>query len=171
MRTTSHNKIINYFEQLATEHTLLDYFYRFNWNEIKGNLRYMGKGYVLLLESHSGDLSKQQGASTRNNRVISGLVLRHSAVDDYDGQNESFDTSEQIVLDLVARIQEDSKGLRSTDPLAWLKGFDAGSVRYDSIPTPYFQSYYGYNFIIELPNPAEICYTAEVAARFGITPS
>lgn len=167
MRTTSHNKIINYFNQLATEHTLVDYFYRFNWNEIESKLRYMGDGYVLLLESHSGDLSKQQGASTRNTRVISGLVLRHNKLDDYDGQNETFDTSEQIVLDIVSRIQEDSKGLRKDDPLSWLKGFDVGSVRYDTGPKPLFQSYYGYNFIIELPNPAEICYSSEVAARFS----
>lgn len=169
-RTNSHNRIVNYFKDLATAHLQLDDFYRFNWNEIKSNLRYQGAGYLLLLESHSGDLSKQQGGSTRNERVISGLVLRHNTVDDYDGQNETFDTSEQIVLDLVARIKNDSEGLRRDSPLAWLKGFDVGSVRYDSVPEPYFQSYYGYNFIIELPNPGEVCYTEEVAARFGVTP-
>lgn len=167
MRTTSHNRILEYFKKLADEHTLIEGFYRFNWNEIKSSLRNAPQGFMLLMESHAGDLEKD-GTSTRNRRTISALVLAPAPHDDYNKQNQIFDTSEQIVLDLVSRINHDSQGLNSQSPLKWLRGFDVSSVRYDVNPgTPLFVNRYGYNFIIELPNPGDICYDAEVQARFS----
>ena len=168
MRTTSHNRILEYFEQLATEHVLIEGFYRFNWTEIKASLRNAPQGFMLLMESHAGDLEKE-GTAVRNRRVISALVLAPAAHDDYDKQNEIFDTSEQIVLDIVARIKHDSEGLKHDSPLKWLRGFDVASVRYDVNPgTPLFVNRYGYNFIIELPNPGDVCWDAETAARFEV---
>lgn len=167
-RTTSHSTIIDYFKQLALEHTLLTSFYRFNWNEIKASLRNKPEGFVLLMESHAGDIEKSE-TTTRNRRTISGLVLSSAPPDDYDKQNEIFDTSELIVLDIVSRIDDDSKALRGSSPLSWLRGFDVSSVKYDVNPgTPLFINMYGYNFIIELPNPGDICYNDEVKARFGL---
>ncbi|WP_339638811.1 hypothetical protein [Croceibacter atlanticus] len=170
-RITTHNQILSYFENLANEHTLIKGFYRFNWNEITSAIRSLPNDFVLLIESHAGDINKDTPADAPTlSRTISALVLAPAQPDDYNKQNEIFDTSECIVLDLISRIKDDAKGLRHDSPLKWLRGFNEASVRYDVDPrVPLFQNRYGYSFIIELPAPGDLCYNNEVKARFNIS--
>tara|TARA_R110000850_G_scaffold277151_1_gene424846 strand:- start:39636 stop:40142 length:507 start_codon:yes stop_codon:yes gene_type:complete len=168
MKTVSHNQILSYFESLAIAHTLIDGFYRYNWEEIKSALKYKVKAdkFVCLMESHAGRID-QPGTSPLNRRTVSLLFLKTCQPGDYDGQNNTLDTSEQILLDFVARIQEDSKNLRHDSPLRWLRGFDINSCAYDN-GGPLFINMYGYNLIIELPGTADVCYDDDVKARFGV---
>jgi hypothetical protein len=164
MRTITHQKILDYFESISNQHISIEGFYRYHWGELQSALRNRTDGYVLLMESHAGDLSKE-GTRTFNRRTVSLLVLK--AVinsDDYSGINEVLDGSEQICLDIVSRLIHDSKEAASdrNSEYRWLRGFDPGAVNYDVDPaSPLFIDMYGYNMILELPNPEELCYEPE----------
>ena len=74
-RLTTHNQILSYFENLANEHTLIKGFYRFNWNEITSAIRSLPNDFVLLIESHAGDINKDTPADAPTlSRTISALV-------------------------------------------------------------------------------------------------
>ena len=158
-RSVSHQKIIDYFECIANEHILINSFCRFNFNEIKARLRGGVEDYILCLESHSGDITGNL-QSTFNSRTVSLLVLGTASTTDFDKQMKIMDTSEQIILDILSRIQKDAKDDSRNSPTRWLRGFDKNSVSYDA-GGPLFINKYGYNAIITLPNHEPLCFRSE----------
>lgn len=162
-RSVSHNKLLNYFKQLQEQHTLLEAFFRFNWNEIKNAKINIPLGFSLLMESHAGDLSADQ-VKTFNRRTISLLVLKPIInPNDFTAIEAALDESEQICLDIISRIDRDAKAAKTdrNHPYRWLHGFDKNGVSYDVDPNaPLFSNMYGYNLVLEIENPEDVCYDA-----------
>lgn len=153
-RTITHNAIIAYFNDLATQHLQLQDFYRFDLDEARTQLRSGLKLPCLMLESHSSDLETQTNqVTTFNNRTISFLVLDRAAQRDHDKINDIRDTAESIILDIISRMKRDNK-----DRAHWLYNlFDVNSVVIDP-GGPIFMDLYGYNVRLTLKNKETMVY-------------
>jgi hypothetical protein len=121
----------------------------------------------VLVESHAGDIARP-GTSPINLRTISILFLKSAKPGDYDQQNLIMDTSEQILLDFIARLKHDSQNLHHNSELKWLRGFNEGLCQYDS-GGPLFINYYGYNLLLTLPGNADLCWDS-AKERFNVSP-
>jgi hypothetical protein len=147
MPRKTHSEIINFHKTIADNHVDINGFYRFDMNEIIGNLRTGVGTPALLLESHSSDLeSLTKMVSNFNSRKISFLLLDFAGKQgNFDKANEVLDNLENIALDIISYLVDQNKTNGS-----WLFGmFDINSVQIEKVG-PLFDNMYGWNILYTL---------------------
>lgn len=153
-RTVDHNSIIEYFNNLATQHVDVKGFIRFDLDEARSQLRTGIALPALFLESHSSDLESQTSqVTTFNNRTVSFLILDRAGPRDHDKINDIRTMAEAVILDIISRMKRDNK-----DRNHWLfQLFDVNSVVIDP-GGPIFQDLYGYNVRLTIKNKEPMVY-------------
>ena len=147
MGRKTHNQIKEFHEAIATAHVDINGFYRYNFNEIIGQLRSGVKTPALLLESHSSDLESETNMVTNfNPRAISILLLDFAGkANDFDKQDAILDKLENVALDICSYLVEQNKTRGS-----WLFGmFNINSFKYEKVG-PIFDNMYGWNVMYTL---------------------
>lgn len=154
MRKT-HSKIVEFHKNLATAHTGIKGFYRFNMNEIMGSFRAGVQVPALLLESHSSDLESQTNmVSNFNARKINFLLLDFTGkADNFNKQDEVLDKLENIALDIISYLVKQNK-----NPKHFLFGmFDINTVQIEKVG-PLFDNMYGWNVLYTLKDHEPMTY-------------
>lgn len=157
-RIVTHKPLVNFHRGIAVAHKGINGFYRFNWNEINGQFRSGIGTPALLLESHSSELeSLTKGKTNFNNRSVSFLLLDFAGkVNDFDGEDDVLDNTENIILDILAYLKK-----LSEDKDSWLYGlYDPNNVSYEKVG-PIFDNMFGWNVIYTLKNHEKMCYDPE----------
>ena len=147
MPRKTHSEIVTFHKKIADAHVDINGFYRFDMNEIIGNLRTGVGTPALLLESHSSDLESQtKMVSNFNSRKISFLLLDFAGkAGNFDKANEVLDRLENIALDIVSYLVDQNKTNGS-----WLFGmFDINSVQIEKVG-PILDNMYGWNILYSL---------------------
>lgn len=149
MRAITHQTVVNFHQEIARAHKLINGFYRFNWNELNSQFRSGVQTPALLLESHSADLAtNSNNTTTTNNRAISFLLIDFTGkADYYDAQEAVLDSLENVGLDIAAYLKK-----LSNDRNSWLFGrFDPNSFSMEKVG-PLFDNMYGWNILYTLKN-------------------
>lgn len=157
-RIATHSKIVQFHKDIATANKEIKGFYRFDITELTGQLRRGVETPVLMLESHSTDLSQNQNNTTTfANRRVSFLLLNFTGkTDDYDKKEEVLDDLENVALDICAFIKK-----CHNDKNHWLYGMvDLQTVQIEKVG-PILDNMYGWNVIYTLKNHEPMCYDAE----------
>lgn len=155
IRTLTHAKLVDFHREIAQAHKQINGFYRFNWNEINGQLRRGIQTPALLLESYSAEIEENQTATTHFNRkAMSFLLIDFTGkVDNYDRQEEVLDALENVALDIVAYLKHQNKTRTSL-----LFGMiEQGSITYEKVG-PIFDNMYGWNVLYNLKNHEPMYY-------------
>lgn len=153
-----HSTITKFHQYIADGHKGINGFYRFNWNEIEGNLRRNVKAPVMLLESYSSTMSRNSN-KTANFKVrnISFLLLDYTgAPDAYNKQEEVLARLELVADDICSFLDK----CRQT-PGHWMYGlFDAGTFRAEKVG-PIFDNMYGWNVLYDVTAKNPLCFNPD----------
>ena len=83
--------------------------------------------------------------------------MDHVPRNNFEREDEIKDESEQISIDIIARMHKDAK-----DPEHWLYGlFDKNSVSMDTPPEYIFGDMMGYNTLLEIKNHEPLTFEPE----------
>ena len=147
-RIATHKQIVQLHESIVQYHKGLNGFCRFNWDELASSFRSGVETPALLLESHSSELETNPNGSTSfNSRAISFMILDFAPADDYDKQEEILDLTENICIDIISFLVQESKKQGS-----WFYGlFDIKSVKIEKVG-PLWDSMYGWNVLYTIKN-------------------
>ena len=150
MLSHSFADFIAYFRRLAEEHKQLQYFAHGPASRIVAGTR-TGFAYpALWLETPSLQLNEKDGTDPSGTRQCAFVVLKPGG-STYDQQDAAWALTEQIALDVVARMRRDRK-LR-------LFSFD-GNVQLDAISTLTTDNDCGWRVEFETVKSSGLCYVA-----------
>ena len=156
-RIATHTKIVQFHNEIATAHTGINGFYRFDITELTGKLRSGIQTPVLMLESHSSDLAENSNKTvTFANRRISFLLLQFTGkTDNYSRKEEVLDELENTALDICAFLKK-----CQNDRNHWLYGMiDMQTVQIEKVG-PILDNMFGWNVLYTLKNHEPMCYDA-----------
>lgn len=147
MQSVTHNDIVQLHRDIAGQHVDINGFFRFNFNELTGNLRSGVATPALALESPSS-VFQSNGVSTFHGRDISFILIDFTGkADAYDKQNEVLDNLEVIAKEIGAYL-----ATKNRERGHWLYGlFDINSFRMEKVG-PVFDNMYGWNVLYTLKN-------------------
>lgn len=142
----SHNQIVAYLQNLATNNIHVNDFFRFNLNEIQGAMRKGISFPCLAIESHDGNFE----GSTHNNSIeqkrFAFSILDKPKRGDFDDENTKLDACEIIGKEFLKRMRLDSL----TDGSTIYKAFNIENVSYHKVGPLYNEHLYGYRFEVPL---------------------
>jgi hypothetical protein len=155
MLTNSFSDFIGYFRKLAEEHREIKHFAHGPAARILNNTR-SGFAYPCLwLETPSLHLAEKDGTDPNGVRQCAFVVLTQCN-GGYEEQDAAWALTEQIALEIIARMRHDRK-LR-------LFTFD-GSVHLDAISTLTVDSDFGWRVEFETSKTTGLCYVQAVWDR------
>lgn len=143
---------VGYFRKLSEEHTELQSFVHGASERIISESRSDLKYPCLWLETPSMRLSDNQ-AQVNGYRETAFIVFHDAPTGDYDKQDELWAKTEQIALDVLARMLEDSHKL----PFR----IDLSTVQMDPIHTLFVDNEYGWRVEFRTSAYVPMCYHAE----------
>lgn len=152
MLTNSFDGFIQYFRTLAAEHVGLRHFAHGPAQRILSNTRSGFQYPCLWLETPSLKLTEKDGTDPDGLRQCAFVVLTQCK-GGYDEQDKAWADTEQIALDIIARMRKDRK-LR-------LFSFD-GNVHLEAISTLTVDNDFGWRVEFETSKTTGLCYVQAV---------
>lgn len=141
--SVSHQSLVDYFQNIATQLIGLEDFFRMDLTEIQSAFRSTAKLPCLVLESHEGSLEDSNTQTNINDRTFAFTVYLKPKNGDYDDQNMKLDTAEKLGLKIIARMRYDSN--RPGNILH--NRFKVNTVTYAKVGPVFNERLYGYRFI------------------------
>lgn len=152
MRQLSYIKVDEYFQDLSVKHVDIKDYCGTSVNELVNKIgQHSGiQSPILILFNIQNKLSGNQ-QRTLNNRTISFTVaFVVPDADDYVAQKKAIDDSEAIGLEILGRINIDSKGKK----VDWLyNNFDPNTVHFMEFESETTEGLFGCEFHFDLKNP------------------
>jgi hypothetical protein len=151
MKPLSYLKIDEYFQDIANKHIAIQDYCGTSVNELANKIgSHEGlKSPLLILFNIQSKLTGNQ-QRTMNNRTIS-FTVAFAGVDpnDYQAQKRAIDDAEYIGLQVIARINIDSKGKK----VDWLyNNFDPSTVHFNELEADTVEGLFGMEFHFDLKN-------------------
>ena len=148
MLSNNFKDFIAYFRQLATEHTGINHFAHGPAKRILDSTR-AGFSYPCLwLETPSLHLTDKDGTAPDGKRQCALVVLTQCS-GTYQQEDEAWDLTEQLALDVISRLREDRKKR--------LFAFD-GNVQLDAISSLTNDLDFGWRIEFETSKTTGLCY-------------
>jgi hypothetical protein len=109
MRQGAFEQYINYFEEIANRHPLIQYFLPIDEDDlVSGNLRVNGKYPAMIVEYP--DLPLADNSTNTDTMLITGITILESVQRGEPGQaKQALINTEKILLDVVSQMREDRK--------------------------------------------------------------
>ena len=153
MSTTNYLLIKNYLENLATNHHAISKFSGFSkleMHNILGKLK--GEKYpMMVLFEYQGKLSGPTQRTFATRTVGFSIFTGGIGLQDYTKQYQAIGQAEEHGLEILARINYDSK---TQDGVEWLyKNFDKSEVRFEELRLSNEAGVYGMEFYFDLKVP------------------
>lgn len=148
----SHNQLVNYMSNLATQNIATKDFFRFNIAEIQGALKSGITFPCLAMESHEGNFEGSTPNNSIEQKIFAFSILdKPTSPNNFDSENEVLDNCELIGKQFLARMRYDAR-----NPASILyNAFDVVNVNYHKVGPLYMDKLFGYRFEVAL-KPATI---------------
>lgn len=151
MRQLSYKKIDEYFQDIAAKHVEIKDYCGTSVNELANKLGThdgIQSPMLILFNIQSKLMGNQQ--RTMNNRTISfSIVFTGVDPNDYAAQKKAIDDAEYIGLQVIGRINIDSKGKK----VDWLyNNFDPNTVHFNELEAEEAEGLFGMEFHFDLKN-------------------
>ena len=152
--------IINYLEELATNHVDIKGSFRWNVSEVSGALRSGIELPVMLIDAvetqTKADSTKAIHINTTAFTILGKPNTRTGNLDKYEAQNEILDYCQQICFDIEQRIISDANIPRKDSVKNWLYGLvDKNSFHHFKLGPIFSDGLYGYRCEVSLKN--QVC--------------
>lgn len=142
--------IINYLENLAKQHTLINSHFRWNVSEVTGAFRKGVELPVMLIDAietqTEGNTTKTFHNHTTAFTILGKPNTRTGNLDDYEAQNEVLELCMQICFDIEARLI----GERLKSPFL----VEKNSFHFFKVGPLFVEGLYGYRCEFSLKNKA-----------------
>jgi|GEM_PF-1393964 len=153
--------IVNYLESLASKHTLINDSYRWNLNEVEGQLKSGLTLPVLFIDpvevKPSGDAAKTFHSNITAFTILGKPGVNTNKLDSYDEQNEVLDYCQQLCFDVQERIMHDATIARIDDEKNWMYGLvDKSSFHFFKVGPLFTDQLYGYRCELTLKNKVSL---------------
>ncbi|NRT11538.1 hypothetical protein [Flavobacterium sp. 14A] len=147
-RPLSYKKVNAYFEDLATKHFDIDDYCGTSPSELGSKSdSTLGLRTTLVFYDYSGKLSGNEQRTFNNRAVSFSIVIPGVKLDDYRGQDDAIDKCEAIGLEVLSRINIQSK----MPEIGWLyNNFVKESVTMATIRNEEAIGFWGMDFSFEL---------------------
>ena len=155
--------IVNYLEELATNHVDIKSSFRWNVSEVSGALRSGIELPVMLVDAvetqTKGDSTKTIHINTTAFTILGKPNTRTANLDEYEAQNETLDYCQQICFDIETRVLSDATiAKRANGSKNWLYGLvDKNSFHHFKLGPIFSDGLYGYRCEVSLKNQVSTC--------------
>ena len=153
MQSAQFSDFVGYFRKLASEHTAIKSFVHGASERIISQTRSELSYPCLWLETPSLKIAASD-ADIQGWRTSAFVVFTNSPADDYDEQDALWQQTEQIVLDILARIKRESRSLQFK--------IDLNSVQIDPIHTLFVDNDYGWRVEFQTDKSLDFCHNPAV---------
>ena len=136
--------LVAYFQTLATQHTLIKKFYRFELDEVLTSLRDI-QTPCLIMEGYKFSFTDNKSDNILKNRGGAFILLDHvKDIGDFNAIHAAWDSLEEIGDDVLARIRSDRHDLSSP-----VQNFPIETVEAQLISTD-LGNFYGIRFTFDI---------------------
>lgn len=136
--------LVSYFQTLASQHTLIKNFYRFELDEVLTSLRDM-ETPCLIMEGYKFSFTDNKSDNILKTRGGAFILLDHvKDIGDFNAIHSAWDSLEEIGDDILARIRSDKHVLSSP-----VQNFPFESVEAQLISTD-LGNFYGIRFTFDI---------------------
>lgn len=150
MSTLKYQVLMDYFDYLVEQHHVLETSVGFSKQELHNSLgKLKGKKYPLLaLYGYEGKLKGPQQRTLAIRTISFSVVFGGIAINDIKKQYKAIADSEEYGLQILSRINYDSKTVKSGH---WLyRNFNKESVEFSELRTDTEAALYGMDFSFDL---------------------
>ena len=141
-----YDEIIQYFDNLVTQSTQIQDFFRFDITEIQGALRAGIQFPCLALEAPQGSFQGSSPANSVVTQTLAFTIYIKPENDSQNAQNDALVSSQAWGLSVVKRLRYDSAD--SSSP--WYNIIDLASIDFFKVGPIFSDRLFGYRFEIEL---------------------
>ena len=148
-RILSFNKVDDFFKELATKHVDIKDYCSTSVQEFANKIASVEgmQSPLLVFFDYYGHLEGKEQRTFNNRSLAFSILYTGVAADDYPGQRTAIDNAEEIGLEVLSRINVQSK----MPDIGWLyNNFDKNSVTMDEVISEGSDGFYGMEFHFDL---------------------
>lgn len=147
--TLSFKKVDDYFKELATKHVDIQDYCSTSVQELADKIGSVDgvKSPMLVFFDYYCKLSGKEQRTFNNRSLAFSILFKGVKSDDYPAQREAFDKAEEIGLEVLSRINIQSK----MPDIGWLyNNFEKESATYEETSAEGADGFYGMEFHFDL---------------------